>query len=59
MPAFEEHCAERIERMHDLVGVCVPHADLILSPARDSGYTAEELRRANPGKLSELSQDSE
>ena len=53
LAAFEEHWAEYIEHMQDLVCITVTDAEIILSPAYDFGHTAEELHRINLDKLSE------
>ena len=54
LPAFEQNWAEYVDRMQNFVCIAVSHAELILSPAYDIGHTAEELRRVNLERLSEL-----
>ena len=55
LPVFEENWAPYLNQIHNFVRISITHAELILSPAYDIGHTAEELRKANLDKLSNLS----
>lgn len=54
LPAFEKHWAPYIDLMQSFVSISITQAELILSPAYDVGHTAEDLRRVNLEKLSNL-----
>ena len=54
LPAFEQHWAPYLDLMHSFVSIAITQAELILSPAYDVGHTAEDLRRVNLEKLSNL-----
>lgn len=54
LPAFEQHWAPYLDLMQSFVSISITQAELILSPAYDVGHTAEDLRRVNLEKLSNL-----
>ena len=54
LPVFEKHWAPFLDYMQSFVSISITHAELILSPSYDVGYTAEELRRVNLEKLAGL-----
>jgi general stress protein 26 len=52
--AFAAHWADYTERMSLLVRITVSRAEMILSPAYDSGATEQQLRATNLARLNAL-----